>query len=380
MVWLSGLRTHNPPTFPVSKRYRRTHNSDVKLPPHPLGKKKIGNKVNTIYSVLRQILGSLVNLKLAPFDDSDDTLNDENRVLPVLVLAYLRSGSTFTAAILQEAPRSFYVFEPLLSFFMTSSFKTTPSCTDPNYFSEDCREAEVNNVMLGQMSQFYSCNYSTSFFEPDHQAGRSNSERYLYDCIRTKNNTKESCFLQTKEMCFRSRVRIIKTIRMSLRLTKKLFEKVPNLKIIHLIRDPRGVIGSRQHGDFMTKNNKGLLLSGAEICQRYMKDIEAAHEIEAIWPNRIKRIYYEKLATNSFGTAKEMFEFLGIPLPVNIQKWIHDHTSSKSSNDYYGTHRSNTSNISQKWRKTLNKYTIKNIDKQCEQLYKITGYMYKSLE
>ncbi|KAH3739757.1 hypothetical protein DPMN_046444 [Dreissena polymorpha] len=43
--------------------------------------------------------------------------NDKCRVLSnrsiLLVIAYMRSGSTLTASILRESERSFYVFEPL---------------------------------------------------------------------------------------------------------------------------------------------------------------------------------------------------------------------------------------------------------------------------
>ncbi|KAH3739781.1 hypothetical protein DPMN_046468 [Dreissena polymorpha] len=49
---------------------------------------------------------------MSTFNKEDSPSILSNRSI-ILVIAYMRTGSTLTASILQESERSFYVFEPL---------------------------------------------------------------------------------------------------------------------------------------------------------------------------------------------------------------------------------------------------------------------------
>jgi len=55
--------------------------------------------------------------------------NKESKTIDVLILTYMRSGSTFTADILQQAPDVFYVYEPFKAVAMDGFFRPNLFCS-----------------------------------------------------------------------------------------------------------------------------------------------------------------------------------------------------------------------------------------------------------
>ncbi|KAK3109015.1 hypothetical protein FSP39_021188 [Pinctada imbricata] len=312
-------------------------------------------------------------------DKGQDQVKDHNQRLgftPVLLLAYLRSGSSFTADIIQQAPNTFFVFEPLMNILQRVQIKTEPSCTNTDLFSEECRETSTNSFILDQMSGLFNCNFTEPFLQPEHPGGSIN-QMFLSKCLRIHKRRPNTCYRQLKQMCLKSSVRLVKTIRISVNLTKQLLIQIPNLKIVHLLRDPRAMIGSRKDGDFMSETNK-YLITPEDICPRYERDLVAAMDIKRIWPDSIMQIYYEDLVLNPFVVSKAIYYFMGIKFPDKMQKWITEHTHSRHKNTYYyGTVRANSSSNIFKWKKSLQEKTIKETDKVCSSFYKSVNYFYK---
>lgn len=65
-------------------------------------------------------------------------------------------------------------------------------------------------------------------------------------CLRSHIKTRciLKCLSQLRRSCFKSKVVVIKTIRYSMSKALTLMERDPKVKVIHLIRDPRGTIYS----------------------------------------------------------------------------------------------------------------------------------------
>ena len=63
-------------------------------------------------------------------------------------------------------------------------------------------------------------------------------------------NSKKECSdpnLHTK-LCLNSNLNLIKTVRLRAHLLISLMQNDPQLKVIHLVRDPRATMNSRVHG------------------------------------------------------------------------------------------------------------------------------------
>ena len=177
-----------------------------------------------------------------------------------------------------------------------------------------------------------------------------------------------------RDKCLTSKLRVIKTIRMSMGQTEYLLERIRNLKIVHLVRDPRGIITSRTRGDFLREENKEQLLSAREICKTFMADIYAADILKKKFPGRIKRFRYEDIAVNTSQSVQELYDFIGLDVPSIMPQWIRNHTSSGEYNGYYGLVRKDSSQVAYKWKTSLSRKTIAETDSICNTFYTIAGY------
>ena len=181
------------------------------------------------------------------------------------------------------------------------------------------------------------------------------------------------CYSKAEEMCLNSTVRMIKTIRITIKATDYLLNALPNLKIVHLMRDPRGVLSSRKRTGFL-RNFKPYSLAAPGLCDRYMDDMHAFNMLSKKYPNRLKRVLYEEIATDTRRVANELYSFLGLEFPPNMQQWISNHTLASKKNGSYGTLRTNSSAHADRWRQDLPYSMIKEIDNTCQGLYKHMGY------
>ena len=174
-------------------------------------------------------------------------------------------------------------------------------------------------------------------------------------------------------MCSKSLVRMVKTIRISMDSTDLMLDTLPNLKIVHLIRDPRGVLRSRKENGYLNRI-KSVKFAAINLCNRMEGDIKAMELLSKKYPGRIKRFLYEDIAANAEQAAKDLYSFLGLNFPPNMHKWILDHTSARTRNGNYGTIRMNSSIPANLWKTKLPFRTIKTIDDACEEVYKLLGY------
>jgi hypothetical protein len=68
----------------------------------------------------------------------------------------------------------------------------------------------------------------------------------FHKCTKSKKrNGLTQCLPPLTQVCRRSRIITAKVIRLSMELVEPLLEQLPNLVLVHLVRDPRGIIMSR---------------------------------------------------------------------------------------------------------------------------------------
>ena len=81
------------------------------------------------------------------------------------------------------------------------------------------------------------------------------------------------CALKMKEKCEMANLRVIKTIRLSMRAISQLMEEFPELKIIHLIRDARATLMSQSGFERCRPGHGGYEGSSNRFCTRLENDI-----------------------------------------------------------------------------------------------------------
>ena len=181
-----------------------------------------------------------------------------------------------------------------------------------------------------------------------------------------------SCLLDEEARCIQS-IPTIKTIRLQMDSLEPLFQTFSGLKVIHLIRDPRGMLESRLRLGFAKVEE--LCVLAREICSRYKRDLDTAKTLMQLYPNRIKIVAYENIATNPLEMSRDIYSFLSLTLTSNIEEWIKHATSLGSKhNGNYKTVRPNSTQVAYGWKERLTIENIQIIDRECNYLYQELGY------
>nr|XP_022291966.1 carbohydrate sulfotransferase 1-like [Crassostrea virginica] len=303
-----------------------------------------------------------------------------NRRPPILLLTYMRSGSSFTADVIQQSPDVFYLYEPLKAF--TNQFYYTQSklcsitdkgCRVPKTKSEDATYV-VRNIL-----NLFLCD----FHHTDRHIVRgmalrnlSKTQNQFADCLRRKKNgTKivELCTKKMEDMCVSKNV-FIKTIRLSMEVVGLLLDLIPGLKVIHLIRDPRGIMYSRFRGRLVDESN--FEASAKTMCNRILMDVMRSYHLKLKYPGRIRTQLYEYLAEHPLETMYDLHKFTNTTIRPFMKEYVYNHTLTGNINrGYFNTIRGNSTRTSLAWRMQMKWEYVQTVDRQCRDLYDHIGFI-----
>ncbi|XP_076032331.1 uncharacterized protein LOC143020050 [Oratosquilla oratoria] len=258
-------------------------------------------------------------------------------VVKVLLLAYQRSGSSFTGELLTSGNESMYVYEPL--------------------FPWRNRLAQSDHM--------------------DAMEGMVRALGDLFDCrdevLRQFENKGFRYFRRTaagSDWCDAAPLRLIKTIRFRSFFGASWLRRRPDIKVIHLVRDPRGIISSvKKGGGIWGKHNRD-----AELQCLNMKDDLQLETL--LGPQRYLRIRYEDLVDNTTRVTKDALEFAGVGLTEEVKGYIEKHTEGDSrgkGSNYMGTYR-DQSFLHDRWKTILTRNEIEDIQTTCSDVMEKLDY------
>ena len=206
-----------------------------------------------------------------------------------MVTTTWRSGSTFLGDIMTSHPGTFYHYEPLLHYDIVQA-RTGPLAEDA----------------VRTLSSLMRCNYTSLGrtlsldSHPDLLPGRylqygkqhqwlfSHNERLWAHCLADGPQFRKSyCWdpVFLNSFCPLFPFQSIKTVRLRLNLTQSLVEET-NVKVLLLVRDPRGTVESRKHRDWCPGNQD--CEDPARLCQDLQSDHQAFLRLSAKYPGRYK--------------------------------------------------------------------------------------------
>lgn len=174
-------------------------------------------------------------------------------------------------------------------------------------------------------------------------------------------------------MC-KSSIMTIKTIRLSMDVAEHLMGSIPQLKVIHLLRDPRGIINSRMHVHNV-KKSMDLSIVARLMCARLLRDVHRGEDMKQRYRNRIKTVLYEEIAENPAESSRRLFDFLNVQPSSSFNEWLTNHTSAGHASNKYHTIRANSTETASAWREQMRFSDVGRIDKECSKLYKYTGHL-----
>ncbi|XP_021362401.1 carbohydrate sulfotransferase 1-like isoform X2 [Mizuhopecten yessoensis] len=303
-----------------------------------------------------------------------------NTSVPVLIFTYMRSGSTLTGDILQHHPGSFYVFEPLR--YIDEDIDKARTVRFYNGTTRGIRKQQKVWIHAEMMYRWLTCDFRfinikdlTSQFLGSFSLTSKNYAKCIHDNKTTIRAVKR-CITLLEKPCARSDLRIVKTIRMAMESVNLLLQRLPDLKVIYLIRDPRGKLSSQimAYG----QNWGAVMTLAKETCDRMMVDTNMMSELKQKYPDRIRLLLYETLARRPVETSGRIFEYLNINFTNSIMLSIRSLTSGapgKRDRCIWCSKRGNSRKIAYNWRIKTNVLHLDYIDQTCASVYKKVGYV-----
>lgn len=244
-------------------------------------------------------------------DSMESYVANVTKVQHNLIVAGWRTGSTLTGDILKSYPRSFYHYEPFL-------------------FAQQELENINSTVATDVLKNLFLCNFSPLepflAFNNDKQWPWSFNTQLWPFCNAFQDFCKNPKFLSS--VCRIFPIQVIKTVRVTLNQIASLFDDSElNLKLILLIRDPRGVINSRSKQDWCVQSDSCMNIE--TLCKRMEADYYEAKRLQKLVDGRVQIIRYEDLVSWPHRTTKAMYEFFGMEMTKEVVDYLNMNTVSQ---------------------------------------------------
>lgn len=277
-----------------------------------------------------------------------------------VIITTWRSGSTFLGDILNAMPGNYYHYEPLLDFDIIQ-----------------IRGAPHANRAIYNLKQLLKCNYTDMRnyldFGIEHDYLFTHNTRLWKYCRLYPQHCWDPNFLTP--FCKLFPLQSMKVVRLRLALAEQLLNDPQlNVRIVLLIRDPRGTMQSRKHRDWCPGNadcDQAHL-----VCKDMVSDYYAAEILSKKYPQDFKAVRYEDLSLDPFKMTEEILNFYGLPLDPMVEEFLDTHTR----NDIGGV--SSTFRDSKSapfhWMRDLTYEEIDNIQSSCTKAMEL--WRYKKME
>ncbi|KAK7072078.1 hypothetical protein SK128_024310 [Halocaridina rubra] len=282
----------------------------------------------------------------------------------MLVGSTARSGTSFLGELLAQFDNFLYLFEPELYVRVATTEMLTEQYGIPHLRDMiNCRFTDRFILWLKTRASSFNC--------------------FRHPITKTNCRNWETCLTipRLTEACQGEDIRILKVIRVRMSWMRTLLDDPHiDLKVIHLVRDPRGSLYS------MAKYHLHKLEPGY-YCPMIEEDITETPKLMEKYPGKVMGLTYEQLCLDPMGKAKEIWRFLAgdrnAEMPSKWSTYMETHMSRTSQNrkvPVYSTYR-NTTEQYQAWRNDITDYALKEIEANCKGVLKLLGYnLFGSLE
>ena len=167
------------------------------------------------------------------------------------------------------------------------------------------------------------------------------------------------------------RLRATKVVRATMDSMRPLLLALPNLRIIHLVRDPRAVALSRNRFGLsgrglytmhIRKNESRFVAEASLYCNHVTRDIRSRLKLEREFPGRIMLMRYEDVVANPDQRFRDIYKLLDEPMPKATLKQIQSQA-----------YRGQMKNLTTKWQRILNWTDQVAIARQCSDFFRLIG-------
>ncbi|KAI5711080.1 hypothetical protein M8J76_002057 [Diaphorina citri] len=324
----------------------------------------IGKHIENVLRIQRRLISEEMNGYVYPkgkYNVSASKLSDlvpEKGGTPVrsIVLTTWRSGSTFLGDILDSHPGNYYHYEPLLQYEIVQ-IRGPPLWQEAKHL--------VHSLL--------NCNYTTltSYLQygMEHNYLFTHNSRLWEMCMQFP----ELCFVPEflNSFCRLFPFQSMKIVRVRLKLFQDLLDDPTlNLRVLLLIRDPRGILQSRKHRVWCPGNPD--CTESSRLCADMVSDYSAALKFSKKYKNRFKVMRYEDISLDPYKSVSGLFSFFGLDLHPKVIDFLDTHTKVDIGG-VSSTYRDSKS-APFHWRNDLTFEEVDAIQGSCKSALRLWGY------
>ena len=305
---------------------------------------------------------------------------------PILLLTTHRSGSSFVGRILFEHPNITYLFEPqqLIQTEPTVERTTEPSAII-SYFKKlfNCSfEDALHDINERHLRPQLSSDLCSAFLR--HFTEYETRESRLCT-VGEINKLQQSCRRHSQSVA----LKVIRIHENQLHLVRDLLRD--EAQVIHLFRDPRGIINSpitvirgksKQARRYYSKDNfDSLVKRTSHYCKRISHDLDMTASWMAAEPwfsHFYHLVRYEDFAYHPENTARRLYSAIGMSMHDSVLAWLRKATHNKyeGHNVVYATTRVSTQ-TAEAWRYKLPFDCVSAVQNltECQYVMRKLGYV-----
>lgn len=177
----------------------------------------------------------------------------------------------------------------------------------------------------------------------------------------------EKCLPRLIEKCGNASLRSIKFIRMSMEVAGQLLKIFPDIKIIHLTRDPRAMLDSQvRKNDMGSRYFDSFVQNTNAMCMRMKHDLDLLHTLKKYHPLAFYSMQYENFVQSPITATGKLLDFLGLTFTDKMKNYVASKTILAEKNS---TERAAV------WRHHISAQHLKVLDANCDQVYTDLGYI-----
>lgn len=165
------------------------------------------------------------------------------------------------------------------------------------------------------------------------------------------------CDVELETVCRSKYIRAMKTVRVNMEVVERLLTEMPSLKVIYLVRDPRGILLSRKEIGWdvqgsLSKDN--LTHEAILLCNQMLDDLRGYQALHAAHPSSVMKLIYEDFIQDPYGQTQHIYSFIGAYLPTNVHQWLATNINRATPD---------------KWKQGLSPDEVHNITEICRPVY-----------